>query len=159
MARIDWVHARLENWAIWVERTRSGGLGYATQSSFLTDPADRQLEARLPIDEVEASITDEGVCALLASHSHLHRTIELMYLVGSGIKESARAMSCAESTVHARLGQGDQVLATWFADRKRRKADEAETLRQQIEAARPAKLATVLVPPARRGRKTLRLKA
>jgi hypothetical protein len=47
-------------------------------------------------------------------------------------------MRRAESTIKAQLGQADQLLATWFTERKRRKEGEAAGLRKQIEAARPA---------------------
>lgn len=140
MARIDWVQRRLENWARWHATMNGGGLGFATQAVFLTEAVDcdgRQ-EARIPIDEVEAGVTHEGVEGLKLGHGHLYETLRHIYLRGEGIKQTARIMRRAESTIKAQLAQADALLAAWFAERRRRKAEEAEALRRQIEAARPA---------------------
>ena len=85
-------------------------------------------------------------------------TVCLYYLKGQGIKQTARTMRRAESTVKANLVQADQLLALWFNERRRRKDAEAQALRAQIEAARPAKLADVVLPPRKRKRPTLKLK-
>lgn len=146
----------MENWALWHERMQSGGLGYATRSSFLADPVDRDVqEARLPVDEVEAGITDEAVRGLRVTHEHLHRTIELIYLTGCGVREASRRTGRAESTVHAQLSQADVVLSGWFAERKRLKAEQAQMLQQQLRAARPARLEAAELPPVDR-RMTIR---
>lgn len=162
MARIDWVEQRLRNWALWHERGAGGGLGYATQSAFLADVAgrDQRAEAWIPVDEIEAAVTHEAVEGLKLGHGHLHMTLHLFYLHGLGIKDTARAMQRAESTIKAQLAQADHLLAAWFIERKRRKDAEAAALRQQIEAARPAKLAAPLAlpPKPRRKRGTLQLK-
>lgn len=158
MARVEWVRQRLENWALWHERGRDGGLGYATRSVLLAEPVDGSREAWVPVDEIEASITDEGVESLKAGHDHLHRTLHLYYLAGIGIKETARAMQRAESTIQAQLGRADQLLAEFFAERKRQKEAAAKVMREQLDAARPEKLKQPLPSskPVRR-RKTLKL--
>lgn len=162
MARIDWVQLRLENWARWHATMNAGGLGFATQAAFLTEAVDcdEQQGARIPIDEVEAGITHEAVEALRATHAHLHQTIGLYYLRGEGISGTALKTQRAPSTIKARLAQADGLLATWFADRKRRKEAQAETLRQQIEAARPAytRMPLPIAPKKPRHRGTLKLK-
>jgi hypothetical protein len=161
MARIDWVQRRLENWARWHSTMNGGGLGFATQAAFLNEAVDcdTRQEARIPIDEVEASITNDAVEALKLGYGHLHQTLRLYYLRGEGIKGTARSMRRAESTIHAQLGQADALLATWFADRKRRKEAEAEQLRRQIEAARPAYTMAPLPAPPKRKRGTLKLRS
>ena len=137
----------------------SGGLGYATQAAFLSESVDcnTRQEARIPIDEVEAGITNDGVEALKLGHGHLHETLRLIYLKNKGVKETARTMQRAESTIHAQLSRADQVLAAWFTERKRRKEAEAQQLQQQIEAARPAYTHAALPPPPKRKRGTLKL--
>lgn len=133
MARIEWVQQRLENWALWHERNAGGGLGFAKQSSFLNEvDSSRYRESHVPVDEVEAGVTHEGVEALKPDHEHLHRTLQLVYLAGAGINDTARALQRSESTVHAHLGQADAHLAQWFTDRKR--AQEAR--RKLLEGAR-----------------------
>jgi hypothetical protein len=48
MARIDWVVAKLNNWALWVQAEASGGGGYPTQSVLLANPVDttREIDMR-----------------------------------------------------------------------------------------------------------------
>ncbi len=121
MARIEWVAQRLENWALWHERKRAGGLGYATQAIFADGPAARgQVEGpRIPVLELEAAITDEAVEHLKLGDGHLYQTLRLYYLRGLGVKETARTMRRAESTIHEQLGRADRKLADWFNDRPR----------------------------------------
>jgi hypothetical protein len=138
MARIEWVRQRLENWALWHERGRGGGLGYATQSVLLTERVDGdRAEAWVPVDEVEAAVTDEAVDALKLGYGHLHKTLQLFYLRGAGIKETSRVMQRAESTIKAQLERADALLATWFADRKRRREAAAADLRAQLNSFTP----------------------
>src|SRR5205085_940112 len=130
-----WVRQRLENWALWHERGRGGGLGYATQSVLLTERVDGdRAEAWVPVDEVEAAVTDEAVDALKLGYGHLHKTLQLFYLRGAGIKETARVMQRAESTIKAQLERSDALLATWFAERKRRREAAAADLRAKLKS-------------------------
>ena len=137
MARIEWVKQRLENWARWHERAAGGGLGFASQSSFLKDvDSSRYREAWVPVDEVEAGVTDKGVATLRASgRSHLYRTLELIYLKGVGIKVTARSIDRAESTVHAHLEQADAWLSEWFGERKRLQAEQRARVEQVIRTS------------------------
>lgn len=157
MARIEWVEQRLQNWALWHHRSGSGALGYATQSSFLAVAVDgsRYREARIPVDEVEAAITEEAVQALRPERAHLYETLVLFYVSGRGIGGTAEAMRRAVSTVHANLGHADAVLSVWFADRKRRKEVEARALREQLHATRSPRLAGVELPNPPKKRRTM----
>lgn len=158
MARIEWVQRRLENWALWHERGRDGGLGYASSSVLLSERVDcSNREAVIPVDEIEAGETNEGVEALKLGNGHLHVTLCLFYLDGVGIKEAAHRMQRAESTIKAQLARADHVLSEWFADRKRRKEEAARALRAKLEAMRPARLSEPLPEPAAPAKRTLRL--
>ena len=81
MARIDWVARRLDNWALWCDRARSGGLGFASQSIFADGPAVRggcDAEGpRIPVLELEASETHEAVESLKLGHGHLYQTLRV----------------------------------------------------------------------------------
>ena len=162
MARIDWVQHRLENWARWHSTMNGAGLGFASQAAFLREAVDcdGRPEARIPIDEVEASITNDAVETLKLGYGHLHQTLRLYYLRGEGIKGTARMMRRAESTIHMQLARADALLAAWFAERKRRKEAEGQALRQQIEAARPSYTRIPLAEPVKpiRTRRTLKVK-
>lgn len=159
MARIDWVQTRLENWARWHASMNGGGLGFASQAAFLRLVVDESRGASaIPVDEVEASITNDAVEALKVGYGHLHQTLRLYYLKGAGIRGTAQTMRRAESTIKAQLAQADALLAGWFAERKRRKEAEGAELRRKLEAARPAYLSAPLAePPKRPKRRKLKL--
>lgn len=128
MARIDWVTVRLNNWALWKVRERSGGMGFATQAAFLNDAAgETRPEARIPVDEIEAAITDQAVESLKAPRPHLYRALQCVYPLGMGVKAAARECNCATSTIYSLLNVADGVLAEWFRERaeKARQAQSA----------------------------------
>lgn len=117
MARIEWVKHRLGNWALWAEASASGGLGFASQSSFLIQPGGSSFGSRVPVDDVDASVTNEGVEALKVPKPHLYQTLHCIYPKGLGIKETARQCGAGESTIKAHLDQADALLAQWFTER------------------------------------------
>jgi len=117
MARIEWVKHRLDNWALWKERENSGGLGYASRSVLLSEAVDRYREAFIPVVEVDAAVTNQAVESLRPARSHLYVTLQHIYIAGVGIKETARRMARAESTIKANLDQADHALSEWFGER------------------------------------------
>lgn len=121
MARIEWVKLRLNNWALWRARDMSGGSGWASQSSFLFERSGGYRESTVPVDDVDASVTNEAVEALKPDKVHLYDTLQCIYPHGMGIAATARRLCVAESTIKARLDQADQVLRLWFSDRAERK--------------------------------------
>lgn len=153
MARIEWVKQRLDNWALWHERGRGGGLGYATSSVLLSERVDcDRAGPALPVDEIEAAETNEAVEDLKLGHGHLHHTLHLIYLHGVGIKEAARQMARAESTVKAQLERADALLAAWFTKRRRVKEARGAELQRKLAAARSSRLDTVAIEPPHRAR-------
>lgn len=127
MARIDWVKYRLNNWALWKVQEASGGMGFASQSSFLNDaPGDSLRESKIPVDEIEASVTDEAVESLKLPRPHLYRALQCIYPLGLGVQGASRECGCQPSTIHALLGVADGVLAVWFRER----AEKQEALRK-----------------------------
>ncbi len=121
MARIEWVKQRLENWALFKAREAGGGLGFASQSSFLGDGAStRYRESVIPIDDVDASVTDQAVESLKPARSHLHDCLRCIYLEDRGIIGTARALGKADSTIKAQLEQADLALSVWFIQRAER---------------------------------------
>ncbi|KQM68787.1 antiterminator Q family protein [Xylophilus sp. Leaf220] len=121
MARIEWVKSRLDNWALWCDRNRCGALGFASQAAFLHESVDESSrESRIPVDEIDAGITDQAVSSLKLSHPHVHRTLRHMYVEGIGAIETARRIGRARSTVLNHLEQADRLLSVWFIERKAR---------------------------------------
>lgn len=129
MARIEWVNQRLHNWALWKEREGRGSLGFYTASAFTKMVVDTSgyRELMNTVDDIEAQVTDEAVQSLLSEHAHLHRTLVLIYLNDTGIRRAASMLSCAESTVKARLEQADQQIATFL--RLRAQSRESQRVR------------------------------
>ena len=117
MARIEWVKQRLHNWALYKNRERGGGIGFATQSVILRESNGGYRESIIPIDEVDASLTDQAVESLRPARDHLYLTLACIYLRDLGIKGTARHTCKAESTVHAHLEQADVALSAWFGER------------------------------------------
>lgn len=117
MARIEWVKHRLNNWALCKERESRGGLGFATRSVLLSEPSGGYRDSTMPVDEIDASVTNTGVEALRLPRSHLYMTLQHIYIQGLGIKETSRRMARAESTIKANLDQADHALSEWFGDR------------------------------------------
>jgi hypothetical protein len=131
MARIEWIKHRLDNWALWKVREASGGLGWATQSVLLANRVDESRDSPLPIDEVDAEKTNQAVESLKLGKGHLYMTLQLIYIKGIGIRETARQMSRAESTVKANLDHADHAVRDWFnakteADHAQRRAVAAK---------------------------------
>lgn len=127
MARIEWVKHRLENWALWKDREGRGGLGYATQSVLLSEPGGGYRESVIPIDDIDASVTNTGVESLRPTRPHLYMTLQHIYVQGIGIKETCRRMAKAESTVYANLDAADRALSEWFGERKQEKKNSFPT--------------------------------
>lgn len=129
MARIEWVKARLENWALWKVRGEGGGLGWSSQSAFLNEPSGGYRQSVIPVDEVDASVTDQAVESLKESRPSLYQVLQLVHARGIGVKATARALDCSDSNVKALLDTADRVLGTWFADRADRQAAAREARR------------------------------
>lgn len=129
MARIDWVKHRLHNWALWKVREASGGMGFAKQSILLVERVDTSRESIIPVDEVDAEVTNQGVETMRLTRPQLYQTLQAIYPKGMGIKAAARARPCAESTIKAHLDIADGVLAVWFSER----ADKQRALRESIK--------------------------
>lgn len=122
MARIEWVRLRLDNWALWKDREQSGALGWATQAAFLNgEPTGGYRESRVPVDDVDASLTNTAVESLKLTRGHLYETLHCIYPRGLGVRETARRMARAESTIKAQLEQADRALADWFTERQQRR--------------------------------------
>ena len=130
MARIDWVKYRLDNWALWKDRESRGGLGFATQSAFLNDaPDDNARESKIPVDEVDASVTDQAVESLKVPRPAIYQTLQLYYIKGIGVQGIMRDVGLSRSSVHSNLDQADRAIAVWFSHRadKQREAKKSFT--------------------------------
>lgn len=128
MARIEWVALRLNNWALWSVREKAGGLGFSTQSVLLADTSgsDRYRESIIPVDDIDAGVTNTAVESLKLPRSDLYRTLHHIYPDGLGIKEAARREACAVSTINDRLQRADRALSDWFTNRQQAQENRKE---------------------------------
>lgn len=117
MARIEWIKHRLNNWALWRSREASGGLGYATRSVLLAQRVDGYRDIQIPVDDIDAELTNQAVESLRPTKPHLYVTLQHIYIKDDGIKRTAMLMAKAESTIKANLDAADHALAAWFAER------------------------------------------
>lgn len=122
MARIEWVKLRLDNWALWRERESRGGLGYGSSSAFLIERVDndRYRESKVPVDDVEAGVTEQGVQALRAANAPLYETLHCWYVRGLGVNGTMRRLGRGRSSVFADLDRADLWLSVWFTERHAR---------------------------------------
>jgi hypothetical protein len=130
MARIEWVDQRLTNWALWKIGSRAGGLGYATvnlQAPPVDNPTGWDAQARIPVDDAEAAVTDEGVRTL---PSELRRTVEVFYIDPGSVATKLKKLACERATLNARIETAHRKLSSWFGDRDR----QAQAERARVEA-------------------------
>lgn len=135
MARIEWIEHRLLNWARWKLGRSCGGLGYSSVNlASASSGRDGYVEARIPINDVEASDTDDAVARL---PSELKATVLEVYTGPGGEGDHLRRLCCAKATMHARIGRAHKLLADHFNaldDRARRERARVESI---VEAGRP----------------------
>jgi hypothetical protein len=137
--RIEWVKLRLENWALWKARDGAGGLGFSSTASFLHEvDTSRYRESRIPVDEVDAAMTDQAVESLKPGREVLYDTVYAMYIAGAGVRGLSRQWSVTEAAIRARLDQADRLLANWFADRQQKQAAMRAEMDQKLASARAA---------------------
>jgi hypothetical protein len=72
----------------------------------------------IPVDDVDAGLTNSAVESLRLTRSHLYLTLQYIYPEGRGIAATARLMARAESTIKAQLEEADRALAAWFTARQ-----------------------------------------
>jgi hypothetical protein len=127
MARIEWIKHRLNNWALWKERESRGGLGFATRSVLLAEPRDGYRESIMPIDDIDAGLTNTAVESLRPARVHLYDTLQCIYILDTGIKGAALRLGKAESTIKAQLDSADHALSAWFGDHAEKKKKSFST--------------------------------
>ncbi len=124
MARVEFVEQRLNNWAMW--KLRGGSiLGYAgVDLSKAGQARDPYAEVPVPINDVEASETDDAVLRLPRD---LLATVLEYYLGKGGLAEKCARLCCAKATLMARIERAQRVLADHFHAQIAKR--EAERLR------------------------------
>lgn len=111
MAKIEWVHHRLERWALW--KSKGGTLGGASSSCAMwqnvqVDCPDRT-DAPIPIDEIECGRTDQ---AILLLPEPLGLTTACYYLHDSG--RTRAQLGISSSLLSQRIDQAHRLLVDLF---------------------------------------------
>lgn len=132
MARIEWVKAKLDNWARWVVQRETGGSGYPKQSPFArAGGVSVSTESIIPVDDIDASRTHDQVERLRLHHSPLWLAIQCHY-VGDpqaparrrrpmSTDEIAHRMYLTRRAVQQRLEVADAKLAESMNERDGRR--------------------------------------
>ena len=119
MARIEWIRHKLDNWGRWCTQQDSGGLGYPRQWAVgRIGGSVASSEASIPIDNLDASKTDQAVKSLQGRQSHLYLVLTLHYAHGLPRHLVAKRMARTERQVRNNLEEADAALARYFEDKK-----------------------------------------
>lgn len=134
MARIEWIHQRLLNWQRWVS-VRTSSYATVDLTAPVVDGEGWDAQASIPIDDCEASITDEGVRKL---PDPLPDTVAVFYLEAGSAQTRARHLHIQERAMYERIDRAHLLLDSWFAERNR--ASQAERKRVELleRGMRPA---------------------
>lgn len=140
MARLEHIKRKLDNWALWKARQNDAGLGWHARSVLAVDVWNRGSYngAIIPHFEQEAELTNQAVESLKLGKGHLYVTLDCIYIKDLGVKQTARRMLRAESTIKAQLEQADHAIDSWLSawaeeqERKRVAARVAEAQRNAL---------------------------
>ncbi len=133
MARDEYIHRLLLNWARWKAGACDSGLGYV-KANWTEVREERYREAVIPTIAVEAEHMDRAVATL---ETDLKRTVEVVYLRDQGIKASAARLRVAESTVKERIARAHRHLAEAMREIQAKAQARRAALESRITAARP----------------------
>ncbi|MNU94324.1 hypothetical protein D3C71_843020 [compost metagenome] len=139
MARLEHIKRRLDNWALWKVRQNDSGLGYHTRNVLAVDVWQRGSYngAIVPHFDQEGEETNRAVESMKLGKGHLFVTLDCIYIMDLGIKQTARRMMRAESTIKAQLEQADHYIAAWLeaeAEAKERKRVAARVSEAKAKA-------------------------
>lgn len=128
MARDEYIHRLLLNWARWKAGACDVGLGYGGGIFGVVRTEDRYREAVIPTIALEAEHTDRAVAQL---ERDLQLTIDALYLRGLGDKAAAERLHVAVATVKERLGRAHRKIAEHLVEIRA----QADAKRAALEAA------------------------
>ncbi len=119
MATIEWVDRRLSNWARWSAERAAGTLGYPRCTAFArAASAPRHAESRnsIPVDGIEAAVTERAVRALRFVKGSLHAVVVLHYVHDiSGSELAQRMGDIGSRRAYQLVEEAHFELAKWFA--------------------------------------------
>lgn len=129
MARVDFVEARLQNWALWKIARGAGEMGFSkVDLAGANGGRSGYITAAVPIMDAEAAATDGAVHRL--SPRGLTLTVHAYYCAPGGHKEKAALLSCSVAAMYARIDQAHRQLADHFLAQQ----DQQRTERARVEA-------------------------
>lgn len=123
MQRIEWVVAKLNDWAVWriTGQTRVGGYScpvYNIERVSQTDDVRAGMRRFDPNEDASALETDRAIAAL---PTDLNATVVFAYTYDGGPELTAKRLGITRATLHRRLCQADIRIAEWFDLRVARK--------------------------------------
>jgi hypothetical protein len=121
MARVKWVHERLDRWVAWRVSDQRGGRGYPKKCPMFREVKQNGYQERLvPLIEEEESNTNDAVESMRCGHVELYGTVMIHYVdTPRTLREQALVLRCSESAIRARLERIDAYIVQWLSDHKK----------------------------------------
>lgn len=133
MARDEYIHQQLLNWARWKAGACDGGLGYS-HSNWSGVREDRYREAIIPTIAIDAEHMDRAVATL---ETDLRRTVEVVYVADLGARRAGEVLHVADSTVKERIARAHRKLAEALREVRAKAEAQRQALEERQRAARP----------------------
>lgn len=107
---------KLKNWGDWVRRDEAGGSGYGSSplASLMAKAVRTDYGAVIPLDEIDASKTDQAVKSLMPE---LQKVARLWYVSDLSIRQMALQLGCSTTTVPVRVEQVRHGIQIWYRER------------------------------------------
>lgn len=120
MQRLEWVAAKLDEWAIWrlTGSTRVGSYScpaYNIERVSQTDDVRAGMRRFDPTEDASALETDQAIASL---PYELKAAVLYSYTYDGGIDLTAKRLGITRATLHRRLCQADLRIAEWFDSKK-----------------------------------------
>lgn len=135
MARNEYIHQLLLNWARWKAGACDSGLGYGG-ANWTGVREERYPEATIPTIALDAERMDRAVATL---EDDLQRTIDAMYVRALPRKQAAERLKVAERTITERIERAHRKLAEAMREieaKAKAKRDHIEALQRAAAAYR-----------------------
>ena len=121
MQRNEWVHARLNEWAVWriTGLARTGGYAcpaYNIERVGQTDDVRAGMRRFDPLEDCTALDTDRAIASLPDT---LQKTVVWSYTYDGGKDLVALRLHITRATLHSRLCHADIRIAQWFELKER----------------------------------------
>ncbi|HEX5486511.1 MAG TPA: hypothetical protein VFX23_10995 [Limnobacter sp.] len=113
----EYIEHKLANWGNWMRKRADNGLGYGQSPVARLMGVSARVEpgSVVPVDEVEASLTDSAIQSL---PRQLRLFAQWWYVEQLPVRQCAHRAGCGTATVNVRLGEVRHGVDVWFKRRQ-----------------------------------------